>query len=535
MAALGRGKADRQLPECRDAGVPPLPAHRGRHAVALALLALPLAAFAPIRSAYAQVDFDDDRVMLQGFYWESYRYGKPRFPQYTQKAWYAVVKEKVPAIAAGRFDLIWLPPPAYAGELSAGYNPKQFFRLSNSYGTESQQKGLLQALLAKGVEPVADVVINHRDGTSGWVDFQNPRWDTKAICRTDEAFHNPASGVSNTPISAQGACEERVSYRPGGTFNYESFRDLNHADPTVHTDILRYLLQLKALGYRGWRYDMVHGYGAKWVSCYNAVTKPTFSVGEYDWDKQAEMRGWIWASATMPNVAGADHLRSSSFVFDFATFFRLKDTINNGKYTDLYGFNFGPGLMGDTTDSLPWKQRVVTFLENHDTGYRTEEDGTPQKDHVFDSFANNWAVEQAYAMILTHPGLPSVYWKHYFEWGNDLQNKIKALINARKVAGVNAGSDLYLQDNARQAGIYAAAVKGSKGMLFVRIGGHDDNWQPIFSNYRNYREYARGAGWKVWVALPGNPSFQFASIPTSLPAPSPLQALPATLPRQCAP
>jgi alpha-amylase len=72
-------------------------------------------------------------------------------------------------------------------------------------------------------------------------------------------------------------------------------------------------------------------------------------------------------------------------------------------------------------------------------------------------------------------------------------------------------------------------------MLFVRIGGHDDNWQPFFSNYRNYREYARGAGWKVWVALPGNPSFQFASIPTSLPAPSPLQPLPATLPRQCAP
>ena len=47
---------------------------------------------------------------------------------------------------------------------------------------------------------------------------------------------------------------------------------------------------------------------------------------------------------------------------------------------------------------------------------------------------------QAYAYILTHPGLPSVYWKHYFDWGPELQNKIRALINARKVAGVTSGS-----------------------------------------------------------------------------------------------
>jgi alpha-amylase len=65
----------------------------------------------------------------------------------------------------------------------------------------------------------------------------------------------------------------------------------------------------------------------------------------------------------------------------------------------------------------------------------TNEDGTPQQGHQFDSFANNWHVEQAYAQILTHPGVSCVYWKHYYDWGSDLQNKIKALINARKVAG----------------------------------------------------------------------------------------------------
>jgi len=164
---------------------------------------------------------------------------------------------------------------------------------------------------------------------------------------------------------------------------------------------------------------------------------------------------------------------------------------------------------GDNTDGLAWKNRAVTFIENHDTAYRTNEDGS-RKDNLSDSYANDWEVEQAYAQILTHPGVPTVFWKHYFDWGQELRSKIQAMINARKVAGVHAGSELNLQDNARQAGVYAARVAVRNGDLFVRIGGSDANWQPSNSNYVNYREYAAGSGWKVWVGLPGNPPVQFA-------------------------
>src|SRR6516225_5403393 len=85
---------------------------------------------------WAQAGFEDDRVMLQGFYWESYRHGhSTQFPSYGDKHWYAIVQSVAPAIREGRFSLIWMPPPSYAGELSAGYNPKEYFRLDNSYGT----------------------------------------------------------------------------------------------------------------------------------------------------------------------------------------------------------------------------------------------------------------------------------------------------------------------------------------------------------------------------------------------------------------
>jgi alpha-amylase len=472
----------------------------------------------PARRAHAQSGFDDDRVMLQGFYWESSRYGHPKFPEFGKQAWYQVVASQGPAIAAANFDLVWLPPPEFAGGTSAGYDPREYFRLDNSYGTRLQQRAALVALLRHGVEPVADIVINHRNGSSGWADFQNPAWGPWSICADDEAFNNSASGIANTPLDQRGNCEEQVPYRPGKTYAYESFRDIAHTDIRVRRDIVRYLLQLRSLGYRGWRYDMVHGYGAQWIALYNNATKPTFSVGEYDWDKQNEQRGWVWNTATNASGAGSDHLKTSSDVFDFEGQFSLK-AIDSGAYTQLYGFDNGIGLVGDNTDGMPWKQRAVTFVENHDTGYRTDEDGTPQKDHQSDNFANNWQVEQAYAYLLTHPGVPCVYWKHYFEWGQDLQNKIKALINARKVSGVNAGSTVFPQENAKQADVYAARVIGSRGDLYVRVGGSDDQWQPGASGFTDYREYARGAGWKVWVKLPGNPEFVTASHHAPFPVP----------------
>jgi len=296
-----------------------------------------LLAFAAVSAALGQAGFDDDRVMLQGFYWESYRHGYPaKFPNYGDKHWYVIIQNLGPAIRAARFDLIWLPPPSYtgdssAGKFSAGYNPKQYFRLDSSYGTFDEHRAALEALLSNGIEPVADIVINHRDGDTSWADFKNPDWGTWAICRTDEAFTNTNSGVTNTPNDQRGNCEEEAEYRPEGTYGYPAFRDIAHTDPRVRRDIARYLLQLKSLGYRGWRYDMVHGYHARWVALYNSLTQPTFSVGEYDWDKHAQQRGCICATATNPGATGADHLKTPTSVFDFTTQSSLK-SINSGNY-----------------------------------------------------------------------------------------------------------------------------------------------------------------------------------------------------------
>ncbi len=486
--------------------------------------------------------FNDDRVLLQGFYWESYRHGHAgRLIDYGTKRWYEIVKDNASAIRDGRFDLIWLPPVCFSGDYSAGYNPKQYFNFSNSYGSHSQHRDMLEELLSNGIEPIADVVINHRDGTSHWADFKNPDWELSTVSRDDEFFthmNNAARDINSLPVNirsqftraeltnfyganflttTRGFSEQEPDYvsHSGTTYQYKDFRDIDHNNPKVKEDILRYLFSLRTFGYRGWRYDMVHGFLADKISFYNSMTTPSFSVGEFDWGAHGDQRGWIWHSATERNK-----LETASNIFDFTSLFALENNLNQGNYLALYGYGNGIGMVGDTTDGHPWKNRAVTFLENHDTGYRTHEDGRPQDNHEFDTFANNWQVEQGYAYILTHPGIPSVYWKHYFDWGDELQNKIKFLINARKVAGVHAGSAVYHQSNAYKKGIYAAKIDGKYGEIFVRIGGSDNQWQPFYSNYRGYREYAYGNGWKVWVRLSGNPRFRSAPLKRPFPIPN---------------
>src|SRR5207247_598481 len=145
----------------------------------------------------------------------------------------------------GHIDLIWLPPPSFAGNSSAGYGPREYFNLSNSYGSFEQHRAMLEELLGKGIEPVADIVINHRSGSTRWADFTNPDWGTWAICRSDECFSDPTSEVRNTPVDQRGAEEERPTeyvQHGGTTYQYGSFRDLDHTERRVRRDLLKYLL-----------------------------------------------------------------------------------------------------------------------------------------------------------------------------------------------------------------------------------------------------------------------------------------------------
>jgi hypothetical protein len=57
-----------------------------------------------------------------------------------------VVSDRQAAVAIRdtRFDLIWLPPHCYAADRSAGYKPKRYWKLDNSYGDFTLHRAMLK-------------------------------------------------------------------------------------------------------------------------------------------------------------------------------------------------------------------------------------------------------------------------------------------------------------------------------------------------------------------------------------------------------
>ena len=86
------------------------------------------------------------------------------------------LKTQVDELSAN-FSIVWLPP-ASSSEGGCGYHPKQWSNLSTSWGTKRSLKNLIAALKTKGTRAMADIVINHRAGNFGWVDFYNEDFGT---------------------------------------------------------------------------------------------------------------------------------------------------------------------------------------------------------------------------------------------------------------------------------------------------------------------------------------------------------------------
>ena len=102
-------------------------------------------------------------VMLQAFNWTSAA---------NTTGWYNVVTSKATAIKTAGFNTIWLPPPSKSAARE-GYLPSEWYNLASAYGTQAQLQSTIQALHAQNIKVLADIVINHRVGSTNWADFRS--------------------------------------------------------------------------------------------------------------------------------------------------------------------------------------------------------------------------------------------------------------------------------------------------------------------------------------------------------------------------
>lgn len=389
---------------------------------------------------------NDTRILLQGFYWEAHD-AKP-------EGWYNHVSGRAQELSAAGINMIWLPPPSDAGS-DEGYLPRQLSNLTNGYGTASDHMAMLQNLNNNGIEPIADIVINHRVGSTNWVDFTNPTWGTWSITSNDEVWNQSAY---------QGL--ERGNNDTGS--EYDAARDLDHTNQGVRDGIKNWLNELKTAGYKGWRYDLVHGFSASYINEYNTASGASFSVGE-DWNDKQHIQDWIDGTGT------------TSTGFDFPTYYALKAAIKDNNYSYL-AFNDGGTLQA--SGLIGWSPaQSTTFIENHDT---------PRYD-AGNNVLNGGNIGHAYAYLLTHPGVPTIYWPHYFDWG--AKGEINTLIAIRKDNGISSSSSLQIIESSNS--VYAALVNGNVAM---KIGG--GNWSPSQAGWSDAGDYtlqASGNNYAVWA------------------------------------
>lgn len=408
-----------------------------------------------------------DGVMLQGFYWDSYRASK----------WCNL--EAQADDLAPYFSLVWIPQSANCSSgRSMGYDDLYWFsNYNSSFGNEAELRSMINTFKSKGIGTIADVVINHRNTLTSWTDFPvetykgvTYKMNSTDICSDDDKGGTLSWANKQTP-------KITLSSKKDTGDDWDGMRDLDHNSSNVQNVVKAYLdMLLNDFGYAGFRYDMVKGYAGKFTGIYNTAAKPGFSVGEY-WDGDVS-KVTTWINATKVNGT------PTSAAFDFPIRYAVRDLIANN-----WGSMAKSGLISDAN----YRQYAVSFVENHDTEYRSSD---KQQDPIRkDTLAAN-------AYILASCGTPCVFYKHWQAYPTD----IKMMINARHIAGITNTSNTTF--NVKMGLNYnVLKTEGSKGTLYAVMGTNANNYTPQYG----YTEILRGYHYRyllsnssnvAWIDLP---------------------------------
>ncbi len=391
-------------------------------------------------------------IMLQGFHWKS---------SSVSEGWYKIIHDNSQRIKDSGFTLIWLPPPSKSTS-PQGYEPNQLNNLTSAYGNENQLIAAINALNPE-VKALADIVINHRSGTSNWADFTNPNWPTHTIVYDDEW-----------------GGKKSINRDLGDGVSFS--RDLDHKNLVTQNGIKDWMAWLRSfVGYSGWRYDLVKGYPGWAVEIYNDHTIPEFTVGEYfDYDTQ-KIVNWI-------DTTHVDW-RKRTTAFDFP--------LRNALYQAVFWNNFDWLKYHDRVTGVigVWADKSVTFLENHDTEEARNSQYAPP-------FPGGDQMILGYAFILTHPGTPCIFWKDIYDSGKLYEDKIEELILIRKKYLVHSESRVWI-DKAEKNNGYAAYIQGDKGEIALKIGPGSwspsgDKWDPTGDLLTSGNDYAVWGEYGRW-------------------------------------
>lgn len=393
-------------------------------------------------------------TMMQSFYWGC--------PDDTggSGTWWPHLLDQLPGLKAAGFTALWLPPASKAfGTTSMGYDVYDYYDLgehdqrggrSTYFGSALDLRRLIAAAHREpAVEVYADVVLNHNSGADDTE--PNPIDGRSRWTRFD-----PKSGRFPRDWSCFHPCafESWDGYDTVG-----EMPDLCHRNPRVYREVLEWARWLvEDVGFDGFRYDMVKGYGA-WVvgamqeyryRAAGAAYHRPFGVAEY-WDSGERIEAWLaHANEVSDNPVAA---------FDFPLRDRLSRLCAEDEF-DLAELARPGALYRDRP------AQAVTFVENHDLAEPHPDARPIVRDKML-----------AYAFILTHGGYPCVFWRDWFNHGlaqAGWRSGIAALVEVHERDALG-GTDVLAADRTLYA-MQRTGSNGKGGLVFVLNPGRD-SWR----------------------------------------------------------
>ena len=420
-------------------------------------------------------------VMMQGFYYNSYEVNDTignGTELYGDTKW-RTLQEPAGEIG-GWLDMIWLPPSGLAA--GVGYHPKQYSNQNSDWGSRAELEKLIRTFHNSGTKVIADIVANHTEAMATWCDFAVQNFgeygvfepDGSYICSTDE-MNNPA----NKADTLAGACWGTATGPADDGANWDAARDWAHKDPRVQEMFKAYLRWMReVIGYDGWRYDKGDGFDNRHMDTYNRASQPDIAFMEC-WSGNEEITQRIGMSGN--NV----------MALDFQTKYSAIDDMAGWRYTGR-----GRGLMADDY----WKKFAVTWVDNHDmflrdNGQEFGGNGSSMKEEL------KYRLLDANAFILSMPGVPCLFYPHWYKY----KEYLKDMINARHCAGVHSESEVKDESWSTNNTGYQATVVGRNGYLILCLGDKTgqtfDGCTLMASGYHTYDDKGvkHNESYEMWV------------------------------------
>ena len=332
---------------------------------------------------------------------------------------------------------IWMPP-AFKGTSSndVGYGIYDYFDLGEfdqkgtvrtKYGFKNDYLRAISVLKEHGIDPIADVVLNHKaaaDGREsfqvvevdpndrrqvisepytiqGWTHFSFPgrqgtynpfQWHWYHFTGTDYDAQAGKSGIYLIQGDNKGWAADDLVDDENGNYDYLMYADIDFKHPEVIENIYQWAdWFLETTGVRGFRLDAIKHIDSYFMD--NFIQDMYAKHGD-----DFYVFGEFWKSDEEANQQYLEKTNSHFDLVDVKLHFNFFQASQEKENYDLRTL-----FEGSLASNAP--QSAVTFVDNHDT----------QRGQALESTIEEWFKPAAYAAILLRQeGLPCVFYGDYY-------------------------------------------------------------------------------------------------------------------------